>query len=138
MLLTEHHKEFLSLKGGCTGSSESTLVKMPYCWKSHVMAHIVKISLENRQCKVLAKHRMHISSHANGLNSLVCTAIKESTLIFTSFQYITDFLNKHFRQLQNVQYLLHRQGMKTQGRALADMQSYQSCCFVTVYKDGSR
>ena len=34
-LLTEHHLEFLSLKGGCTGSSESTLVKMPHCWKSH-------------------------------------------------------------------------------------------------------
>ena len=32
-LLTEHHLEFLSLK-------ESTLVKMPHCWKSHVMAHI--------------------------------------------------------------------------------------------------
>ena len=27
-LLTEHHLELLSLKGGCTGSSESTLVKM--------------------------------------------------------------------------------------------------------------
>ena len=39
-LLTEHHLEFLSLKGGCTGSSESTLVKMPHCWKSHVTAHI--------------------------------------------------------------------------------------------------
>ena len=39
-LLTEHHLEFLSLKGGYTGSSESTLVKMPHCWKSCVMAHI--------------------------------------------------------------------------------------------------
>ena len=39
-LLTEHHLEFLSLKGGCTGSSESTLVKMPHCWKSRVAAHI--------------------------------------------------------------------------------------------------
>ena len=39
-LLTEHHLEFLSLTGGCTGSYESTLVKMPYCWKSHVTAHI--------------------------------------------------------------------------------------------------
>ena len=38
MLLTEHHLEFLSLKGGCTGSSESTLAKMSYCWTSHVMA----------------------------------------------------------------------------------------------------
>ena len=39
-LLTEHHLEFLSLKGGCTGSSKSTLVKMPHCWKSHVAAHL--------------------------------------------------------------------------------------------------
>ena len=37
-LLTVHQLEFLSFKGGCTGSSESTLVKMPHCWKSHVMA----------------------------------------------------------------------------------------------------
>ena len=41
MLLTEHHLEFLSLKGGCTGSSESTLVKMPRCWESHVAAQFL-------------------------------------------------------------------------------------------------
>ena len=29
-LLTEHHLEFLSFKGGCTGLSEHTLVKMPH------------------------------------------------------------------------------------------------------------
>ena len=40
-LLTEHHLEFLSLKGGCTGSSETTLVKMPHCWKSHATAQIL-------------------------------------------------------------------------------------------------
>ena len=28
-LLTENHLEFLCLKGGCTGLSEFTLVKMP-------------------------------------------------------------------------------------------------------------
>ena len=44
-LLTEHHLEFLSLKGGCTGSSESTLVKMPHCWKSRVSAHICSLPL---------------------------------------------------------------------------------------------
>ena len=38
-LLTEHHLEFLSLKGGCRGSSEPTLVKMPHSWKSHVAPH---------------------------------------------------------------------------------------------------
>ena len=40
-LLTEQHLELLCVKGGCTGSSESTLVKMPHCWKSHVMAHML-------------------------------------------------------------------------------------------------
>ena len=39
-LLTEHHLEFLSLKGGCTGSSGSILANMPHCWKSHAAAHI--------------------------------------------------------------------------------------------------
>ena len=33
-LLTNHLLEVLCLKGGCTGSSESTLVKMLHCWKS--------------------------------------------------------------------------------------------------------
>ena len=41
-LLTDHHLEFLSFKGGCTCSSESTLVKMLHCWKSHVMAKVLK------------------------------------------------------------------------------------------------
>ena len=44
-LLTEHHLEFLSLKGGCTGSTESTHVKMPQSWKSHVAAHKVLTAL---------------------------------------------------------------------------------------------
>ena len=38
--LTEYHLEFLSLKGGCRGLSESTYFKMPHCWKSHAMAQI--------------------------------------------------------------------------------------------------
>ena len=40
-LLTEHFLEFLSLKGGCTGSSESTLVKMSHCWKFHALAQML-------------------------------------------------------------------------------------------------
>ena len=40
-LLTEHHLEFLSLKGGYRDSSESTLVKMSNCWKSHALVIIV-------------------------------------------------------------------------------------------------
>ena len=40
-LLTEHHLEVLSLKAGARGSSESTLVKMSNCWKSHAAAHFI-------------------------------------------------------------------------------------------------
>ena len=39
-LLTEYLLEALSLKGGCTCSSESTLVKMPHCWKSNATTHL--------------------------------------------------------------------------------------------------
>ena len=38
--LTEHHLEFLSLKGGCRGSFKSTLVKMSNCLKCHAEAHL--------------------------------------------------------------------------------------------------
>ena len=38
--LTKHHLDILSLKGGCTGSSESTLVEMSHCWISHVVAQL--------------------------------------------------------------------------------------------------
>ena len=39
-LLTEHHLEFLSFKGGCRGPSKPTLVKMSNCWKSHAASQI--------------------------------------------------------------------------------------------------
>ena len=29
--------DYAALTGGFTGSSESTLVKMPHCWKSHAL-----------------------------------------------------------------------------------------------------
>ena len=40
-LVAEQHLEFLSLEEVCTGWPESTLVKMPHGWKSHVTAHIL-------------------------------------------------------------------------------------------------
>ena len=38
-LLTGHRMEFVSLKGGCTGSSESKLVKMPHCVAAQFMIY---------------------------------------------------------------------------------------------------
>ena len=51
-LPTEEHLEFLSLKGGCTGSSESIYIKMPHYWKSHVTAHL---SFANQHAKIFCK-----------------------------------------------------------------------------------
>ena len=70
-LLTEHHLEILSLKWGCTGSSESTLFKMPHCWKSHVVAHISYSGTCNR-CDVFAlckiQHVLTYSSRMTATN----------------------------------------------------------------------
>ena len=62
-LLTEHHLEFLSLKGGHTGSSGSTLVAMPQCWKSHVTAHMLE-QIEHVWIIITAfKRNSHVSAN---------------------------------------------------------------------------
>ena len=56
-LLTKQHLEFLSLKGGFTGSSESIHVKMPHCWKSHMATHLFKVLRSESQmtdCQILS------------------------------------------------------------------------------------
>ena len=53
-LLTEHHLEFLSLKGGCTGSSEPTLVK----------CHIVG----NHMSQLLYSYHISFQSVFNGMH----------------------------------------------------------------------
>ena len=60
-LLTEQHLEFLSLKGGCRGLSESTHVKMPLCWKSCVKAQM----LEKCYCEIGHYSNHHRSSDKN-------------------------------------------------------------------------
>ena len=68
-LLTEPNLEFLSITRGCTCSYESTLVKMPHCWKSHVMALVIlylsyavasgsEITPCNKICKPLVVYRL--------------------------------------------------------------------------------
>ena len=48
-LLTEHNLELLCLLGDCTGSSESTHVKMPHCWKSCVEYLVAEFLTVNNQ-----------------------------------------------------------------------------------------
>ena len=56
-LLTEQHLEFLSLKGGYTGSSESIHVKMPHCWKSHVTVQMDNTIFIVSICSVVLRSR---------------------------------------------------------------------------------
>ena len=65
-LLTEHRLEFLGLTGGCRGPSESTLVKMSICWKSHAVAHISLISLHSASY-------VRISSSVNNFRDMLPT-----------------------------------------------------------------
>ena len=58
-LLTKHHLEFLSLKGGCTGWSESTLVKMLHCWKSHVAAHTRDVFYVRRVVNLMKRAKVN-------------------------------------------------------------------------------
>ena len=53
-LLIENHLEILSFKGGYTGSSESTYVKIPHCWKSHVAAQLFMVLVLLRKITIVA------------------------------------------------------------------------------------
>ena len=59
-LLTEHHLASLSLKSICTGLSESTHVKIPHCWKSHVAAHMDP----NTECAHLEHKPTHLLNNS--------------------------------------------------------------------------
>ena len=64
-LLDEHNLEFLSLKEGYTGSSESIHVKMPHCWKSHVAAHLT-IVRSNKDELYIFKIFLKVSHRVTG------------------------------------------------------------------------
>ena len=66
-LLTEHQLEFLSLKGGCRVSSESTHVKMSHCWKSYALAHLLSVLAVNHAfhnlCRGMGKFDLLFQGH---------------------------------------------------------------------------
>ena len=76
-LLIEHYLEFLSLKGGCTGSSESTLVKMPHCGNSHAATQILFFSFGS-QIRFTTLDKMetaHSLSYMYVIFSIICRSI---------------------------------------------------------------
>ena len=103
-LLTEHHLEFLSLKGGSRGSSESTHVKMPHCWKSHALAHIKVTSIQG--CHSILHFKFPDftllkadNDHSHPLTiGKFCT--KYSCLLTYSFKKIKGIIEKKFFWIQ--------------------------------------
>ena len=80
-LLTEHHLEFLSLKGGSTGSSESTLVKMPHCWKSRCSSIIVSLKSDKVRVTVSTVFLHGLKLHSGHLQDGKPLLLKELGLV---------------------------------------------------------
>ena len=93
-LLNEHHLEFLSLKGGCTGSSESIHVKMPHCRKSHATAEMTHPTLaEMVMTQVLWHHQtIHTGDfHRQGylmLHHLASATIQVANSVTAELQWL--------------------------------------------------
>ena len=76
-LLTEHHLKFLCLTGGCTGSSESTLIKMPHYWKSRVAAQLCP--------RTLWQGRRRWSGRTASAGPLFWTSMLSAVSLFSCF-----------------------------------------------------
>ena len=70
-LLTEHHLEFLSLNGGCTGLSESTLVKTPH---NHPDSSVCRASAFGVGGRGFESWRHHTKGVKNGTSSSLADA----------------------------------------------------------------
>ena len=80
-LLTEHRLEFVGFKADCTGSSESTLVRMPYCWKSHVTAQFMSRCVRYAGYIHISKKRKYSDKyHKSSFSCMQCAVSCSSSL----------------------------------------------------------
>ena len=86
-LLTAHHWEFISLKGGCTGLSKSTLVKMPHCWKSHVAAQLFHYLMDSLRPIMLLLHSIGTLQGPEYFGTVACGSFILSDMIRISLSY---------------------------------------------------
>ena len=98
-LLTEHRLEFVSLKGGCKGSSESTLVKRPHCVAAQFMIYWLRADaydtlggtyISQRKGKLQIKFFMH--------------AVRRFMLEF--IEIVCFFMQTHEKETQLCNYVL--------------------------------
>ena len=77
-LLTKQHFEFLTLKGGYTGSSKSTYAKIPHCWKSHVVAQCFRGDTH----KMLVRIANRKDNNQTDLPEAVCQGLLGRQLVY--------------------------------------------------------
>ena len=100
-LLTEHHLEFLSLTEGCRGPSESTLVKMSNCWKSHAAAQLSSLPvriLQQMEETASRTHREILIDLSNNTLELTCENMD-------FLKWVADHPN-HFESIDSYTYRL--------------------------------
>ena len=95
-LLTEHHLEFLSLKGGYTGLSEYTHVKIPHCWESRGIAHYIFLAFFS----YVLNYKLRYFEMPNRRGSMVnsCNCAFYHTRIYTGDKAYKDDFLWHFTQ----------------------------------------
>ena len=71
-LLIEHCLEFVSLKGGCTGSSESTLVKM-HCVAAQFMIYWLRADAYDTLGTFISRRKGKILTSTTNLVFHACT-----------------------------------------------------------------
>ena len=89
MLLIEHYLEFLSLKGGSTSSSESTLVKIPHCWKSHVVAQMSNGGFCDREATKLYNNVTYLLLYMYVRQITRRHALSDSKLLFAPIRHFS-------------------------------------------------
>ena len=72
-LLTEHRLEFVSLKGGCTGSSESTLVNM-HCVVAQFMIYWLQADAHDTLGTFISQRKGNIQTSTTNLVFHACSA----------------------------------------------------------------
>ena len=91
-LLNEHNLEFLSIKGGGTGSSESSLVKMPHCCKTCLKRPLKirpKIGFQDRLSLNAGQKycRMLQGEHSEILSTFIKLPFVIKIIVFDSFEW---------------------------------------------------
>ena len=91
-LLTEHHLEFLSLKGGCRGSSESATLLKITCHGSLIYCEIY-FSGHLCEARNLCIKHADIQSQLKA-NALKYTCIKQVTVLSKHLLLLGDYLTQ--------------------------------------------